>query len=92
MACSDPRVTLLTQCSEYHITMKLFTECRNEDSVAEIDTNSIFMIWGLNPLLALYSSFFENGNLVRHEFTLNHSLYFYECYGSVDDNARYCFK
>ncbi len=33
-----------------------FTECRNEDSVAEIDTNSIFMIWGLKPLLALYSS------------------------------------
>ncbi len=33
-----------------------FTECRNEDSVAKIDTNSIFMIWGLNPLLALYSS------------------------------------
>ncbi len=25
-----------------------FTECRNEDSVAEIDTNSIFMIWWLN--------------------------------------------
>ncbi len=33
-----------------------FTECRNEDSVAEIDANSIFMIWGLNPLLALHSS------------------------------------
>ncbi len=33
-----------------------FTECRNEDSVAEIDTNSIFMICGLDPLLALYSS------------------------------------
>ncbi len=33
-----------------------FTECRNEDSVAEMDTNSMFMIWGLNPLLALYSS------------------------------------
>ncbi len=33
-----------------------FTECRNKDSVAEIDTNSIFMIWGLDPLLALYSS------------------------------------
>ncbi len=33
-----------------------FTECRNEDSVAEIDTNSIFMIWWLNPLLDLYSS------------------------------------
>ncbi len=33
-----------------------FTECRNNDSVAEIDTNSTFMIWGLNPLLALYSS------------------------------------
>ncbi len=33
-----------------------FTECRNDDSVAEIDANSIFMIWGLNPLSALYSS------------------------------------
>ncbi len=33
-----------------------FTECRNEDSVAEIDTNSILMIYGLDPLLALYSS------------------------------------
>ncbi len=33
-----------------------FTECRNKDSVAEIDTNSIFIFLGLNPLLALYSS------------------------------------
>ncbi len=33
-----------------------FTECRNEDSVAEIENNSIFMIWWLNPLLELYSS------------------------------------
>ncbi len=33
-----------------------FTECRNEDSVAEIDTNSIFMIWGHNLLLEIYSS------------------------------------
>ncbi len=36
-----------------------FTECRNENSVAEIDTNSIFMIWWLNPLLELYSSIIE---------------------------------
>ncbi len=33
-----------------------FTECRNKDSVAEIDTSSIFMIWELNPLLAPYAS------------------------------------
>ncbi len=30
-----------------------FTECRNEDFVAEIDTNSIFMICGLDPLIGL---------------------------------------
>ncbi len=41
--------------SEYLITMKL-AECRNEDSVAEIDTNSIFKILWLDHLLALASS------------------------------------
>ncbi len=56
--CKWPAVTLkwllhMIWISHHYET---FTECWNEDSVAEIDTNSIFMICGLDPLLALYSS------------------------------------
>ncbi len=47
-----------------------FTECRNEDSVAEIDTYSIFMIWWLDLLLRkwAYNEYpklkFDNDNVV----------------------------
>ena len=37
---------------------KTFTQCRNEGSVAEIDTSSIFKILWLDHLLALASSIF----------------------------------
>ncbi len=49
-----------------------FTECRNEDSVAEIYTNSIFMICGLDPLLALYSSISVEGLCCLYGFTVLH--------------------
>ncbi len=48
-----------------------FTECRNEDSVAKIDTNSIFVIWGLNLLLALYSSILRKTCVTRWKFNAN---------------------
>ncbi len=68
MACRDPKVTLTHALNAHHY--ETFTECRNEDSVAEIDINSTFMIWGLNPLLALYSSI---ENKAEH-FILKHCL------------------